>query len=454
MVPMFGSLARRTLHASVVALFACLVATAPAGATNTKPFSVTLSPGTVTGPGAVTITAHFTNLTSSQQLGSANLTPPSQLPVVSASVPSPGTASVVGGVVQLRNLGVAPGQSVDVTLHATAPGGCPSATYTWGVQAKQSNDFNGSPGNDLTLDAAHSSLTTTVSGPCALRFVTQPTDAQVGQHITGTAGSPTGPAVSVEIVDSSGHRVTGSTASVTMAIGSNPGGGTLSGTKTVAASAGLASFGDLSIDKPGTGYTLQASGTGLSSATSRSFNETQQATSCTEDNSCSGTLSTTSSDATVTANPDPNKPDAAVLEMSLDGGPPAPPLVCDGYTRRGVDTVSWFVTSPNRSKTVTYTINRPAIDLQGFLMGVAVQTTQFCFGAPYQFTTRSGGPATPRDYDGNGTVDEYTGLLPDCPFAGPCVLSRTGTGLLPPLGGNIKIVASIPPNALDPRGSP
>jgi hypothetical protein len=128
--------------------------------------------------------------------------------------------------------------------------------------------------------------------------------------------------------------------------------------------------------------------------------------------------------------------------------------VCDGYTRRGVDTISWFVTSANRSKKVTYVIHRPAIDLSGFLMGVAVSTTQFCFGAPYTFTTRSGAPATARDYNGDGITDEYTGLLPDCPFNGPCVLSRTGSGLLPPLGGNITIVASIPPNALDPRGSP
>lgn len=443
---MFGSIARWTLVASV----AGLLAVAPASASSTKPFSVTISPGTVNGPGAVTLTAHIANLTSNQQLGSANLTPPSQLPVGSASVPSPGTASVVGGVVQLRNLSIAPGGSVDVTLQATAPSGCPAATYTWGVQAKQSNDFNGPPGNDLTLDAAHSSLTTTVNGACSLRFVTQPASAQTGRHITGTAGDPNGPPVSVEIVDGTGRRMTTSSAQVTMAIGSNPGGGTLSGTTTVAASAGLASFGDLSIDQPGTGYTLQATSPGLSPATSSSFDESQQATTCQEDNSCTGTLSTSSTDTTVTANPDPNKPDAGALEMSLNQGPP---LVCDGYTNRGVDTVTWFVTSANRSKTVTYVIHRPAIDLSGFLMGVAVQTTQFCFGAPYQFTTRGGGPATPRDYNGDGVVDEYTGTLPDCPFAGPCVASRSGSGPLPPLGGNITIVASIPPNALDPRGT-
>src|SRR5205814_8097473 len=48
--------------------------------------------------------------------------------------------------------------------------------------------------------------------------------------------------------------------------------GTLSGTKTVAAVAGVASFSGLSIDKAGTGYTLTATGAG--SATSAAFNIT------------------------------------------------------------------------------------------------------------------------------------------------------------------------------------
>src|SRR6185295_4677299 len=49
-----------------------------------------------------------------------------------------------------------------------------------------------------------------------------------------------------------------STASVTVAIGTNPGGGTLSGTTTVSAVSGVASFSNLSIDKSGAGYTLTA----------------------------------------------------------------------------------------------------------------------------------------------------------------------------------------------------
>ena len=56
-----------------------------------------------------------------------------------------------------------------------------------------------------------------------------------------------------------------------MAIGTNPSGGTLSGTKTRTAVSGVASFNDLSIDKDGKTYTLKASSAGLSDVTSSVF---------------------------------------------------------------------------------------------------------------------------------------------------------------------------------------
>ncbi|MFD1808004.1 hypothetical protein ACFSHQ_07035 [Gemmobacter lanyuensis] len=47
---------------------------------------------------------------------------------------------------------------------------------------------------------------------------------------------------------------------MTLAIGTNAGSGTLSGTKTVNAVNGVATFSGLSIDKAATGYTLTATG--------------------------------------------------------------------------------------------------------------------------------------------------------------------------------------------------
>jgi len=64
---------------------------------------------------------------------------------------------------------------------------------------------------------------------------------------------------------------------VTLAIGTNPGGGTLSGTVTVAATAGVATFSTLSIDKAGTGYTLVSSASGPTGGPSSAFDITAAA---------------------------------------------------------------------------------------------------------------------------------------------------------------------------------
>jgi hypothetical protein len=79
--------------------------------------------------------------------------------------------------------------------------------------------------------------------------------------------------VTARILDQFGNLAI-SAANITVAIGANPGGGTLSGTLTVAASGGLATFNTLSINKLGTGYTLTASSGALIGATSSSFNIT------------------------------------------------------------------------------------------------------------------------------------------------------------------------------------
>src|SRR5437868_2339990 len=71
-----------------------------------------------------------------------------------------------------------------------------------------------------------------------LAFIQQPTTTTAGQAII--------PAVTVQIQDANGN-LTNSTASVAIAIANNPSSGTLSGTTSVAAVSGVATFGDLSI---------------------------------------------------------------------------------------------------------------------------------------------------------------------------------------------------------------
>ncbi|MGI8788254.1 MAG: choice-of-anchor Q domain-containing protein, partial [Pyrinomonadaceae bacterium] len=99
--------------------------------------------------------------------------------------------------------------------------------------------------------------------PTYLAFSVQPSNTPPGQTIM--------PAVQVQILDAAGN-LTNSNANVTIAIGNNPSGGTLSGTTTVAAAGGTATFSNLSINQPGNGYTLIASSVGLTSATSNPFN--------------------------------------------------------------------------------------------------------------------------------------------------------------------------------------
>jgi hypothetical protein len=83
------------------------------------------------------------------------------------------------------------------------------------------------------------------------------------------------PAIQVTVLDAMGNAATTFNGPVTIAIGRDGGlilPGTLSGTKTVNAVNGVATFSDLSIDQPGTGYTLVASGTGVTGAESAQFN--------------------------------------------------------------------------------------------------------------------------------------------------------------------------------------
>jgi hypothetical protein len=82
-------------------------------------------------------------------------------------------------------------------------------------------------------------------------------------------GGAFGLAVTVE--DASGNVVTTFTGSVSIGLPSNPGGATLGGSTTTNAVNGVATFTGLTLDKPGIGYKLQATSTGLSAATTAAF---------------------------------------------------------------------------------------------------------------------------------------------------------------------------------------
>ncbi|MEW6510857.1 MAG: FlgD immunoglobulin-like domain containing protein [Bacteroidota bacterium] len=88
------------------------------------------------------------------------------------------------------------------------------------------------------------------------------------------------PAVTVRIEDALGNLITTDTRNVSLAIGTNPGGGTLTGGGPIAAVGGVATFSGLSINLTGNGYTLVASSSPvLTGETSTAFNITAGAAS-------------------------------------------------------------------------------------------------------------------------------------------------------------------------------
>lgn len=127
------------------------------------------------------------------------------------------------------------------------------------------------PATGYTLAATASGVTGATSVPfdvaagpaAALVFSVQP--------INSGADSPITPAVQVTARDAVGNTATAFTGAVTIAIGNNTGGATLAGPTTVNAVAGVATFAGLSLNLVSTGYTLTASASGVTGATSAAF---------------------------------------------------------------------------------------------------------------------------------------------------------------------------------------
>src|SRR5205823_4352562 len=111
-----------------------------------------------------------------------------------------------------------------------------------------------------------SSFNVTAGVATQLVFGTEPGTTVANHLIT--------PAVKVRALDAFGNVATGFTGAVAVALGSNPGSATLSGTTPVAAVGGVATFVDLSLNKTGTGYTLTASASGFTPVTSTTFDIT------------------------------------------------------------------------------------------------------------------------------------------------------------------------------------
>ncbi len=181
--------------------------------------------------------------------------------------------------------GVATGFTEDVTLTITAgtgtAGSTLSGTVTQGAVlgvATFSNLSIDNSGSGFRLSATAAGVSGTTSSPFTINagaatrvtYTVQPGTASAASFIPGA----TGPAIQVTARDALGNPVKTYTGSVTVALSANPPGGTLAGTKTVSAVAGVASFNDLTLDKSGAGYRLVGSAAGLAPDTSDAFSIT------------------------------------------------------------------------------------------------------------------------------------------------------------------------------------
>lgn len=438
-MPVLPSRRRKAYPSIIVAVVLLATPLLPGTATaEVKPFSVVLTPSSVPAGQEAVVTATIENRSTEQALGSANLTAPAAFTVRAASLSggSAGSATVRGAVVELRDLSLPPGGALDVAV--TVDVGCGAGAYAWSVRAKQANRFNGSPGNDFSLVSAPADLVTTVTGGCALRFAAQPQDARAGERLSAADFDPAGPPIAVELVDGAGDRVTTASPSISLALAPLVGLGTLSGTSTVTGTAGLATFGDLSVGAPGT-YRLQATAPGALPATSSLFTVQQVAVQCVEDVDCAGSVDTPRSrvDASAFAN---SGTDAGFLQLSFNTGFRPD---CADYVEYSSDWA--LVLGPDRQKTVTYTIDKRVMNANP---NNGASFLQMCFAAPFTFATRAGGAPQEADVDGDGNVDWYYATLPDC-GAPPCVASRRKDR-----AGNGVIEVRAPAGAEDPAYRP
>lgn len=233
------------------------------------------------------------NIQASLLTTSLGVTPPSDTAALVVA-PKPNQIAAQSGTGQSGTVGAPLGQAISFRVKAADNLGVQGAIVTFSAPAgsllsatADTTDANGDVSVSWTLPTVPGSpsVTATVSGVAGLTASVGAT-ANVGpatqlvftvQPSTVLAGSAITPAMQVAARDQFGNPTPAFVANVSVAIGTNPGGATISGTTTVAAVAGVATFSNVRLSTSGTGYTLVASATGLTSATSAGLNVTAPA---------------------------------------------------------------------------------------------------------------------------------------------------------------------------------
>jgi len=411
--------------ALAVAALLCLPATLAYGATNSYTASMTPTSINAGAQGSFTVTA--TDTTNSQEaVQFVNVTAPSGFtaPTVGAITQPAGAgfaATLTGNVVALTTTGpgLSNGQSVSVTITATAPN--TPGSYTWAVGMQHDGDSDGN--DNFTLTGSAPAVTVISVPPTSLAIVGQPSTTQVNTAMN--------PAVVVDVEDSSGID-TSYNGPVELTYAQSPAGYPLPANNEVNAVQGVATFpaltfGTVEVASP---LELQAEipGTSLVSPPSSGFNIATQVTTCPGGTTTcqSGTVTDQGTSESVNA---AAAPTTDILALTAGGFGPLSCTTIGG-------TITFTLT--NRAKTITMTLAKNLVQ-QAISEGAS--KFNICWGQATPFTVLGGGTSG----QANG---EFEGLLPDCTSGGPqpCVASRNKNK-----SGQEVVTVSAP--AGDPRNS-
>lgn len=172
--------------------------------------------------------------------------------------------------------------TTSVTLAITNGTGATGATLTCAGGLSKAAVAGVATFSGCAIDTAGAGYTVRATGSGLAAATSTPFGIAVGpaarlvfaaQPGGGVAGAPWAAQPAVNVADAGGNVVPSAAQTVSLAIGANAGGGTLTcpGGTSLAASGGVAAFAGCSIERTGAGYTLTASATGLASASSAAF---------------------------------------------------------------------------------------------------------------------------------------------------------------------------------------
>jgi hypothetical protein len=361
-----------------------------------------------------------TNNDPHETLKSLTFTAPADFVITGASGPSGTSVSAVpGSSVTLKLPSEPTGSTFTVNVTALAP--CVAASSeVWGVSGIDSL------GETNEVQWSSSPLSVSVTGECSLAFTGQPAQTAVNSDIL-TGFNSTGSPLAVRLSDANKNPLnqadfSASGTQVTISIETNPGGGTLAGTTTVASSNGVADFGNLQISKTGAGYDLAASASGFIPATSAFFTISGQI------QVCGGTCSASQSTATTATSITTSSAADNFAALGLGGVS----LTCNHY-KAVSDAADFGIFNSTgggvigSSATATLTLSKSAVESSPR----PLLLWQVCYASPTFFPVVPGTSGTTVI----GGITYHTGLLLPCILfppghKQPCLISQryTATG--------------------------